>query len=834
MSSAQFLSRRILRATALRLLNRRFAFAIAATATLSAKSVHIYAHLDALQKRDLLLWGLSFFSQDTAFLLVIRMVMDQSLGTILSILVTFVVLFLLATAAISESFFFTTGTELQWRNVALASDSSSWSTLSAGWISCLLSFIALFIIAGIFQYPFDRVSSCALEVLKWPVSLMSNKLPVLNHCSFSGTTYKHLLQQDVEYVEDVYKDGELEDQRLENDTAPPTKYTSYLRLFIGLVLIAQAVCTITRPTDHSLIFMSWTLPLTPFVDFMFSTPSLAGLLAMSGNVNDALHNITALGEPIPWAWLPSNMSLQGFQDWYETGKEHYSALNDPLKLSNLDEDLLLPLRANLDDVPIRHVLLVKLESTRKDVFPIKKNGYIWNRLVQSFKNSSLPAEAQERLSSLTTTAKYLTGDFNDGFGEKAGAPRGGINANNAFTTSTYTLKSLVGTHCGISPLAADFNVEIDHHIYQPCLPHIFEALNQLNHSDNEISKEHFTSYKWKTAFMQSVTLKYDKQDRLMPKIGFTDPLGSSELRDEAAKLGPVDLPDINYYGMPERAIEDYLRDTFASAKKNNERVFLSHLTSSTHHDFGLPEDEKYVPLADDADLEDLSHYLNTVGYVDRWLNRIIQILDEEGVANETLLVAVGDHGLSIAERGTITPYSNPHVANYHVPLVLSHPKLPSINIDDAVSSIQILPTILDLLLETKSLSKPEADAVSDMIQNYEGQSLLRPLQRFSEINGQGGWQHTVMNPGGSTIAVRDARQPNWRLIVPVFGNYEWRFTDLETDPHEDTPLVSYDYRIILRIVQEAFGPEAATWVKEAATVTRWWTDENYKRWRYNA
>ncbi|KAL7918668.1 alkaline-phosphatase-like protein [Trichoderma austrokoningii] len=834
MSGAQFLSRRIMRATALRLLNRRFAFAIAATATLSAKSVHIYAHLDALQKRELLLWGLSFFSQDTACLLAIRTLVDQSLGTVLSIFITFVVLLLVITAAISESFFFTTGTELQWRNVALASDSSSWSTLSAGWIACLLSFISMFIIAGIFQYPLDQVSRCALEILRLPVSLISNKLPVLHRYSFAEETYKHLPQQDVEYIEYVYKEDELEVQGLEMDIMQPTKCKSYLRLLVGLVMVAQAISTITRPTDQSFIFMSWTLPLTPFVDIMFSTPSLADLLAMSGNVNDALHNTTALGELIHWAWLPNNESLQGFQDWYEMDKEHYNALNDPLKLSNLEEDLLMPLRANLDDVPIRHIMLVKLESTRKDVFPIKKNSYIWNSLAQSFENSSLLLKAQKKLSSLTSTAKYLTGDFSDGFGEQSGTSRGGINANNAFTTSTYTLKSLVGTHCGISPLAADFNVETDHHIYQPCLPHIFEALNQLNHSHDEESNDHFTSYKWKTTFMQSVTLRYDKQDLLMPQIGFTDPLGWWELKDEAAKFGPVDLPDINYYGMPECAVEDYLRDTFASAKKNNERVFLSHLTSSTHHEFGLPEDEEYVPLSNDPDLDDLSHYLNTVGFVDRWLNRILQILEEEGVADETLLVAVGDHGLSIAERGTITPYSNPHVANYHVPLVMSHPKLPSINIDDAVSSIQILPTILDLLLETGSLSKSEAEAVRDMVQNYEGQSLIRPLQKFSETSGQGGWQHTVMNPGGSTIAVRDARQPNWRLIVPVFGNYEWRFTNLETDPHEDVPLVSYDYKTILRIVEEQFGAEAATWVKEAAAVTRWWTDENYKRWRYTA
>ncbi|KAL7915497.1 alkaline-phosphatase-like protein [Trichoderma velutinum] len=834
MSGAQFLCKRILRAIALRLLNRRLAFAIAGVTTLSAKLVHIYAHLDALPQKHLLLWGASFYSQDTAFLLIIRMLMDRCFGTISSVTITTVVSFLLFASAVSISFFLTTGTELQWRNVTLASDSSSWATLSSGWISCFLVFLSLLIAAGIFQLALDRASSIALDILKWPISLISDKLPKFDHFGISYSRYRRIYLQDFACVERAYKQGEYEDQSMDDDPIQSTKCTSIMRLFIGTVLAAQAICTITRPTDRSLIFMSWTLPLMPFVDLILSKPSLANLLAMSGNTNSMLDTRTALCEPIHWAWLPNNASLHGFEDWFAADKEHYKASEDPLKLSNLDDDLLPPLRGNLGNVPIRHIVLIKLESTRKDVFPLKRDGYIWERLVQSFKNSTLPVEAQKRLSSLTSTAKYLTGDFNDGFSHETGTPRGGLNANNAFTTSTYTLKSLVGTHCGISPLAADFNVDTDHHIYQPCLPHIFEALNQLDHSGDEISSNSFKSFKWKTAFMQSVTMRYDKQDRLMPKIGFADPLGWWELKDEAAKLGPVNLTDVNYYGMPEVAVEDYLRDVFASAKKNNERVFLSHLTSSTHHDFGIPADEKYVPLAGDTDHDDLSHYLNAVGYVDRWLNKILEILDEQGAADETLVVAVGDHGLSIAERGTITPYSNPHVANYHVPLVMSHPKLPHINIDDPVSSIQILPTILDLLIETQSLSLSEARAVHDMVRNYEGQSLLRPLQKFSETTGQGGWQFTVMNPGGSTIAVRDARQPNWRLIVPVFGNYEWRFTDLESDPHEQTPLLSYDYKANLRSVEAKFGSDAAMWVEEAAAVTRWWTDENYKRWRYTA
>ncbi|KAL6805152.1 alkaline-phosphatase-like protein [Trichoderma sp. SZMC 28012] len=502
---------------------------------------------------------------------------------------------------------------------------------------------------------------------------------------------------------------------------------------------------------------------------MLTRPSLASLLVMSGNTNSMLDSHTALHEPIHWAWLLIDASLRGFGDWFVADKEHYQASEEPLKLSNLDDDLLLPLRGSLGN----------LESTRKDVFPLKRDGYIWERLVQSFKNSSLPFESQKTLSSLTSTAKGLTADFNDGFGHETGTPRGSLNTNNAFTTRTYTLKSIVGTHCGINPLAADFNVDTDHHIYQPCLPHIFEALNQLDHGGDEASGEPLKSFKWKTAFMQSVAMRYDKQDHLTPKIGLTDPLGWWELEDEAAKLGPVNLTDVNYYGMPEVAIEDYLRDVFASAKKNNERVFLSHLTSSTHHGFGIPTDEEYVSLAGDTDHDKLSHYLNVMGYVGRWLNKILEILDEQDVAGETLVVAVGDDGLSIAERGTITAYSNPHVANCH----------------------------------TKSLSLSKARAVHDMVRNYKSQSLLRSLQKFSKTTGQGGWQFTVMNPGGLTIA---------------------RFTDLETDPHEQAPLLSYDYTANLRSVEAKFGSDAAMRVEEAAAVTRGWTDENYKRWRYPA
>lgn len=63
--------------------------------------------------------------------------------------------------------------------------------------------------------------------------------------------------------------------------------------------------------------------------------------------------------------------------------------------------------------------------------------------------------------------------------------------------------------------------------------------------------------------------------------------------------------------------------------------------------------------------------------------------------------------------------------------MLSHPALPPVDVDDAVVSLQIVPTVLDLLAETESLSPGARAAALDLARNYEGQSLLRPLCKAS-------------------------------------------------------------------------------------------------------
>ncbi|CAM1501401.1 Fc.00g105630.m01.CDS01 [Cosmosporella sp. VM-42] len=825
--------------------NRRFVFAIAGVAVVGAKLVHVYAHLPALSTSDILHWGLSFFAQDAILLLIVHLLLENRparglLRFLSTAAASITVVTVLALASFSISFFAIAGSELHWRNIGFIGDASSRKMLAAGIIPCFLTFVSILVVSWLVQDICYGFMSLTMVILKWPFIFFWSRLPSRRRL-LSNVRYAHIPQQE---LESAIEQQPLRPEKDEDDShsspnapLPATRTTIIAYVLISIVLLALIFETLFRPGDASLTFMSWTLVLLPAVDFAHSSPTLGSLLPVHGtSINYSWDNRTALEAPIPLSWLPKDNPLPGFEDWYEKGKTHYRASSDPMRISNLDNDLIPGLKGKLGDINIKHVILVKLESTRKDVFPLKKDGYIWNALINSWADKAFPTDVEEYLSTLTSAANIITGDYKDGFEHKDKKPRGGLSFNNAHTSSSYTLKSLTATLCGVSPLVADWNMEIFNHFYQPCLPQILDAFGTLDRSKDN-STDEYKSFDWVSSYMQSVTGGYDKQDIQMPMLGF-DPEHYvtieylKALKETPPKFGNIDNT-IHHDGIKEFALEDYVRDAFQTAKKDNKRVFLTHLTGSSHHPFRIPVNETFTEAAGDKKYHDLSKYLNTIGFVDRWLQRLLDVLEEEGVADETLIVFVGDHGLSIAEKHAVTPYYAPHVANIHVPLVISHPKLPVIDIDDAVVSLQILPTIFDLLVETGSLSESDTKAAREWMQNLEGQSLLRTQNKESKKTGQPNWQYTVMNPGRALLSVRDAREPNWRMVVPIVDDLEWRFTDLAQDPYEEHPVSSFGFRSFLEAIERDYGIAASEWAENAAFMSRWWVEENRMRWRYD-
>ncbi|KAF7543856.1 hypothetical protein G7Z17_g10396 [Cylindrodendrum hubeiense] len=846
-----------------RLANRRFIFTLVALAVCGAKGTHLHNHRLSVAPKRMLLFFFSFFTQDILLLLSIRLLLGHWLPSVpskLRLLVTTLTGCLISCnvvlGVISVTFYIVAGSEIHWRNIGFAADPTSRAILLSGSMTLIVVMFFFVLLSGLLQGACYGLFGIGADLVNWPVAFVGRKLDP--YISFRNS-YDLIPQRygrhrpidrftkgdDVSSLESYL--GYNEKLKSSSLPSPPPSRGFNTRevpgwpsikcilhalpyIVVTILLTALFTLTLLRPKDSSLIFLSWTSGLLPFVDFASTSPFLDDLPSYFGNsIQRGWDERSALAQTTPFSWLPEGTPLVGFEDWY-TNQTHYDATADPLKISNLDEPLLESLRGKLGDISVRHVVLFLLESTRNDVFPIKKNGLAWNRFAETFPDHQLPQEAQDRLAKLTPTANFITGDYDDGFDHNEMKKRGGIRFTNAHTAGTYTLKSLVGTICGVAPLVGDFNLEHTHHFYQPCLPHVLEALNRVEETQKNTTE---LESNWKSYYFQAATLDYDNHDNLMTVMGFPkeNTIDREYLRSPAAKHGPVTLPNINGFAFEEDPLEDYITDVFADANDKNDRVFLTHITSTTHHRFHMPKKEKYVPMA--KGLDEMSRYINTEGYGDNWIRKVLNILDKQGVANETLVIFLGDHGVSLPENDIASPYYNPNIGVSHVPLVLSHPQLPAFDTHDAVHSSQILPTILDILLETGSLNNASRQVAMDLIHNYEGQSLLRPLNVVNSQTGQGQWQFSVTNPGRALLAVRDARYPERRLIVPVIENVAWRLSNLTSDPHEHDSIQSLDFVSFLQSVEEKYGRKVAEWAEEGAFISRWFVKENSKRWRFD-
>ncbi|HEX4956320.1 MAG TPA: sulfatase [Thermoanaerobaculia bacterium] len=94
----------------------------------------------------------------------------------------------------------------------------------------------------------------------------------------------------------------------------------------------------------------------------------------------------------------------------------------------------------------------------------------------------------------------------------------------------------------------------------------------------------------------------------------------------------------------------------------------------------------------------VNRYDNAVQYVDEQIGRVVERLAVRGQSERTLIVVVADHGEHLGEDGMVTHGKNLLDGVLRVPLLLSWPgRLEPRIVDEPVSTIDVLPTVLDLL-----------------------------------------------------------------------------------------------------------------------------------------
>lgn len=198
------------------------------------------------------------------------------------------------------------------------------------------------------------------------------------------------------------------------------------------------------------------------------------------------------------------------------------------------------------------------------------------------------------------------------------------------------------------------------------------------------------------------------------------------------------------------------------------------------------------PLQEDTVREHVAGYYGMITHQDVQIGRVLSALDASGESDNTIIVYVGDHGLSVGNHGLLGK-QNLYEHSTRVPLIMSGPGVPvGQTRDGLVYSLDVFATLLELA----GVSAP-AGGVSRSL-----------VPQFSE--GQGGRSEVVSLYKGIQRMVKESR---WKLIEYRPGD-ESRIElfDLEADPHELNNLAG-DPRmseIILRLRRKLHDWQTAT------------------------
>lgn len=175
--------------------------------------------------------------------------------------------------------------------------------------------------------------------------------------------------------------------------------------------------------------------------------------------------------------------------------------------------------------------------------------------------------------------------------------------------------------------------------------------------------------------------------------------------------------------------------------------FVSPFSFDELEDLAATDPVAGIPLAR-ADLDFLLHtYDAAARHADFFVGLLLDALEEYGLADDTVVVVLADHGEDLLDHGHFNHRFSLHDSNVHVPLLLRIPGEPSERIESAVGLVDVVPTILAL-----AGARPR---------DTHGRSLLDPLP------GRAIFSESMRGD----LSVRDEEA---RLIVKAADSKAWR------------------------------------------------------------
>ncbi len=148
----------------------------------------------------------------------------------------------------------------------------------------------------------------------------------------------------------------------------------------------------------------------------------------------------------------------------------------------------------------------------------------------------------------------------------------------------------------------------------------------------------------------------------------------------------------------------YFEQVVPMIKEKKQPFYVETVTLTSHGPFDLPE--KYRELGLDSELgkSELGGYFESVHYTDKQIGNFLDLLDKEGLLENTMIVIMGDHtGVHKYYNSSIDQLSNKqdwylNTGNPVVPLIIYNPSFKEGQTFDLYGGqIDVMPTLLYLL-----------------------------------------------------------------------------------------------------------------------------------------
>ena len=393
----------------------------------------------------------------------------------------------------------------------------------------------------------------------------------------------------------------------------------------------------------------------------------------------------------------------------------------------------------------------------------------------------------------------------------------GMRFENAFTTSAVCSPSrgsfLTGKHvhqCGTQPI-----IHMNYTFHRSERP--FPAqLHDVGYYTAHFGKwhlgegdkkkpgyDHWVGYYALTSFFDPLLTTNDGQPERYK--GFSDFVIADLASDHIREIAQNDQPFCVYvaFGAPhydfsypehlEHVLDDVEIDHppsfYEDVAKSGKPKCIQHspLRFSALHKSGAHVDPKSDTLE-----KMMRRYMRSSLSLDESCGKIMQAIEDAGVAENTIFVYTSDHGHMLGEHGLAAKHLA-YEESTHVPLIVRYPRMinPGSVRDDIVANIDIAPTLLDLA------GAPIPDDVA-------GHS-MRPLFEAGNkpvLN----WVDDYAFLHETCVAVRTHTHK-----IIHYPNNEWELYDLESDPYEITNLYG---NAAYAEVQQDMAQRLANYIRE--------------------